>query len=509
MQPANNGQPAEQGQKLRRVHATEQVAHLWGNGIQYSIRNAQETASTSDNGRVLFSYAQAIAARTDVVDPDGRRVYLFNSAARESTTTQKHMRNANRAVPFHVCFTSNSSGSDAWDGRRETIGDATCLYYMGGAENAPTSAQVLTFAVPDVQAEGGHAHAANYKRMFENATAHAREMSKRRSNFYPSFVAQNFRAAAEYRALFCADYCADLADSFDWDALAAAFAKVKARKDKAEAAARARSAGYHAAEKRWMEVAAATLGDLAYQVRHAPDAGRHGLREAVAVYEATGTWDIAAETSPVNARVRRLVEHLIKNGGKGFSVLAQELGFKVAPFDGVAAEGMIKTPCPIALDAYPRPIERYVFGRAVRDEYPQLHRVYEAAGISRHDVGAAWGSKSPRHVIGRDLIRVSADSAEVITSGGARVPLALVAALWRRHGAEISAAAAEPCALTFPEARRVGTFAWIGYGLGDSAAWSSGGGASALLIGCHKVGAEDVARLARRLAWPEPEAASA
>ena len=160
MQPANNGQPAAKGPKLRSVHATEQVAHLWANGIERSIRTAQETASTSENGRVLYSYAQAIAARTDVVDSTGRRVYLFNVDARESTTTQKHMRNASRAVPFHVAYTSASSSSSAWDGRRETIADATCLYYMGGADNAPTTQQVLTFSGPDVSADGPHAHAA-------------------------------------------------------------------------------------------------------------------------------------------------------------------------------------------------------------------------------------------------------------------------------------------------------------------------------------------------------------
>ena len=478
---------------------------MWANGVARYICNANCTASTSPDGRVLFSYSQAIAARTDERDPEGRKVILFRVDSHSSNTTQRHVRNCTSAIPFHASYTFYVAHTDnLWDGRRETIAAAAPIQTLGG-DKAPLAEQTISFYVRDVSALNGVSHAYNYREMFKAAESAAAHAQTRRVHFYPTSVAQAFMSARAYRKTFCADYAPDLEETYDWDALASAFAKVKARKDKAEAAARARSSGYHAAEARWMSVAAATLGDLAYQVRNAPDAGRQGLRDAVALYEATGTWDVAAETSPVNARVRRLVEHLVKNGGKGFSVLAKELGFKVAPFDGVAAEGMIKTPCPIALDAYPRPIERKVFGHVVRDEYPQIHRVYEAAGVSRYDGGAAGGSQSPRHVIGRDLLRVSADGAEVITSGGARVPLALVAALWRRHGAEISAAAAEPCALTFPETRRVGPFAWIGYGLGDSAARATDGGASALVIGCHKVGAEDVARLARRLGWPEPE----
>ena len=111
-QPANNGQPDAKGKKLRQVYATEQVAHLWANGVDHFIRNGNETASTSVDGRILFSYAQAIAARTDKRALAGRKVYLFNADARESTTTQRHLRDASRAVPFHVAFMSSTSAAD-------------------------------------------------------------------------------------------------------------------------------------------------------------------------------------------------------------------------------------------------------------------------------------------------------------------------------------------------------------------------------------------------------------
>jgi len=513
MQPANNGQPAAKGPKLRSVHATEQVAHLWANGIERSIRNAQETASTSENGRVLYSYAQAIAARTDVVDSTGRRVYLFNADARESTTTQKHMRNAARAVPFHVAYTSASSSSSAWDGRRETIADATCLYYMGGADNAPTTQQVLTFSVPDVSADGPHAHAANYKRMFERAEANAREAAKRRSNFYPSHVAQNFRAAAEYRALFCADYCADKADSYDWAALATAFAKVLARIEKAAAAGAARSAGYRQAEREWMTAVAPTLTDLAAVMRAEADDGRRGnvLRDAVIAFEATGVWELATPSSDSHTRVRAAVGALVKDGAAAFCQVAERVGFKVLPAFSLPVDGAIRPPCAALVRSYPKPPTRNVFGRERAEEYSNAGQVYEAVGLTRYESwGGARGNANARLTIGRDLLFVRQGGDEVITSGGARVPLAIVAALWRRYGHEISAAARIPVAGTFPEARRVGTFVWIGFDLGDSGARATDGGESVLLIGCHKVGAADVARLARRLGWTEaaPEASA-
>lgn len=507
MQPANNGQPAAKGKKLRQVYATEQVAHLWANGVDHFIRNGNETASTSTNGRVLYSYAQAIAARTDKRDAEGRKVYLFNAAARESNTTQRHVRDANRAVPFHVAFMSSTSAADGWDGRRATLAAATYLYYSSGADKAPTDIQTLTFSVSNVCAEDGVAHAANYRDLFARAKAHSAEMVKRREHFYPAFVAQSFRVAAEYRAVFCADYSDDLADSFDWEAQAAAFAKVRARKEKAAAASVARSADYKRAEGEWMRAVAPTLTDLAAVMRSAPVGGDNAMREAVRTFEETGVWDLAVETSPATARVRACLAALIKEGAATFCETAARLGFKVLPAFSLPVDGAIRPPCGALVRCYPKPATRKVFGREVSDDYSNVRQVYEAVGLPRYE---PWtqGQRAARLAIGRDLLFVRQGGDEVITSGGARVPLGIVAALWRRHGAEIDAAAAEPVALTFPEARRVGAFAWIGYDLGDTAAHATDGGRSVLLIGCHKVAAADVARLARRLGWPEPEASA-
>jgi hypothetical protein len=504
MQPANNGQPADKGHKLRSVHATEQVAHLWANGVGRFIRNAQETASTSTCGRILYSYAQAIAARTDAVDAEGRRVYLFNADARESTTTQKHMRNASRAVPFHVFFSASSSTGTAWDGRRETIVPTTYLYLTNGADKAPTTSHVLTFSVHDVHADNGHAHAANYKRLFERAASNAREMAKRRSHFYPSHVAQTFRAAAEYRALFCADYCADLADSFDWDALATSFAKVLARKEKAEREALARSASFRRAELEWMTAVAPTLTDLTAVMRAEAGRGGNALRDAVIAFETSGLWDTAAPSAPAHARVRACILALIREGAAGFCDAAERVGLKVLPAFSLPVDGAIRPPCAAMVRCYPKPPTRKVFGREVSDEYSNVRQVYDAVGLERYDSGL--GFRSARLATGRDLLFVRQGGDEVITSSGARVPVAIVAALWRRHAAEIVAAATNPVALTFPETRRVGPFAWIGYDLGDSGARATDGGESVLLIGCHKVAAADVARLARRLGWTAAEA---
>jgi len=509
MQPANNGQPADKGKKLRQVHATEQVAHLWANGVGRFIRNAQETASTSPCGRILYSYAQAIAARTEARDAAGRKVYLFYANARESNTTQRHVRDCARAIPFHVAYNASSSSAEAWDGQRETIGAATYLYYSTGADKAPTTEQVLTFSVRDVHAEGGVAHAANYRDLFARAAAHAREMSKRREHFYPSYVAQNFRTAAEYRAIFCRDYADDLEETFDWTALAASFAKVVARKEKAAKASASRSADYRRAEEEWMRAVAPTLTDLAAFLRSAPvDGAVNIMRDAVAAFEASGVWDLATETSPAQARVRAVLGALIKDGAGAFVDAAERLGIRVLNAFSLPVDGAIRPPCAALVRGYPRPATRKVFGRAVADDYSNVRQVYEAVGLPRYETYGAFGARAPRLAIGRDLLYVRANGDEVITSGGARVPVGIVAALWRRHGAEITAAATNPVALTFPEARRVGSFTWIGYDLGDSAARATDGGESALIVGCHKIAAADVARLARRLGWGEPAASA-
>lgn len=503
MQPANNGQPAAKGPKLRSVHATEQVAHLWANGIERSIRNAQETASTSENGRVLYSYAQSIAARTDVVDAEGRRVYLFNANARESVTTQKHMRSANHAVPFHVCYTSAASTPAAWDGRRDTIPAATCLYFVNGADKVPPSSQILTFCVPDVNADGPIAAAVNYKRMFAAAEADARVMAKRRSKFYPAHVAAAFRAAAEYRALFCAEYCADLADGFDWTALAAQFSKVIARQEKAAAAEAARHAGYRQAERAWMTAVAPTLTDLAAVMRAAPVGGANSLRDAVIAFEASGIWDLATPNLTSHSPTRAIIAHLIRNGGTDFHDVATRLGFKVLPAFSLPVDGAIRPPCAASVGSYPKPPTRIVFGRERAESYSDVRQVYEAVGLERYE--HTHGHRTARGAVGRDLLFVRQGGDEVITSGGARAPIGIIAALWRRHGAEICAAAVNPVDVTFPEARRVGAFTWVGYDLGNSGGRETDGGESVLVIGCHLVAAADVARLARRLGWPQAD----
>jgi hypothetical protein len=148
-----------------------------------------------------------------------------------------------------------------------------------------------------------------------------------------------------------------------------------------------------------------------------------------------------------------------------------------------------------------------VFGRERAESYSDVRVVYEAVGLERYE-SYTNGHRSARVTTGRDLVFVRQGGDEVITSGGARAPVGIIAALWRRHGAEIAAAAVNPVAVTFPEARRVGAFTWIGYDLGSSAGRATDGGESVLIVGCHRVAAADVARLARRLGWPEGEASA-
>ena len=102
------------------------------------------------------------------------------------------------------------------------------------------------------------------------------------------------------------------------------------------------------------------------------------------------------------------------------------------------------------------------------------------------------------------MVRLTADGAEVITSDGARLPASIARALWKRYGDLMREAATAEAAPVFPgdgAGIAFGPFNWNGWEALPAEARASGGGAWGLRVGCHRIAAADLCRLAVRAGW--------
>jgi hypothetical protein len=148
----------------------------------------------------------------------------------------------------------------------------------------------------------------------------------------------------------------------------------------------------------------------------------------------------------------------------------------------------------------------------MRGEYPQPKQreygtgapFWEACGLDTYSV-PTWGRPSATREAGRALVRLTADGSEVITSEGARVPASIARALWKRHGDLMREAATAEAAPAFPGAESTGIafgpFTWTGWEALPAEARASGGGRWGLRVGCHRIAAADLCRLAVRAEW--------
>jgi len=487
MHPANNGQPADKGKspRLRSSYPTKEIPHLWANGIHRYIYSRSSSVQITPDCTRLISYATAVAVRTEVFTAQGVRVYLFTSRS-YSTTTSRLLSQALAAIPHKVHFVRD----EHWDGRRETISE--CL---GVAEGTPVDLGSITFAVPNlgsaIGSPGRQSHRENLAAIVDRAKAEVAKASKARARFTPILAGEMFSQALCYWRTFLADE-PDPLTGIDFAGIAAAFAKSKARQNAAEAAERAARQDYERREDKWMAEAAGALGALAKVVRKFLANGDPATdaRAAVLAYEAGQ--EIDATPSAGFADLGLALSELIRkgsgsdDGGEFFNLAVK----RVKPSFNFAGY----------VSPYPLPPARKVFGKVIRDHAPRLYRVRDAVGLPY--LSYAEGSKF-KQSFGRELIRVV--GADLRTSSGAAVPLAIVRALWARHGDEVRAAAGLPCATHFPEGRKAWLYTWTGYQTANAPAFASGSGSSLLVIGCHLVGAEDLVRLARRLEWPDAE----
>jgi hypothetical protein len=298
-----------------------------------------------------------------------------------------------------------------------------------------------------------------------------------------------FATADYYRRTFTPE-AAPLALPADTVAVITAF---RARLAKSEARAKSEAARLHSARTAWLAAFAGTAEAIRRAYRAALGCGKGDtaatLAEKVTAWEAGEPWpheaDASAEPETVET-LRRTVRALLAGRAED-----------VRTFVPVPAAVRAALPCPATV---------HLLG-----EYPQAKRehgtgapFWEACGLSSFQV-PTWGRPSATREAGRALVRLTANGAEVITSEGARVPASIARALWKRHGALMVSAVTAEAAPAFPGVDGApipfGHFSWNGWEAASPEAAASGGGAWALRVGCHRICAADLCRLAVRAGW--------
>ena len=443
----------------RTVYPGPQILHLWANGCTRDLRGGN--VSTADSGAVLYSYAAKIANRLPetVKTPDGHRVFLIRPAFR-SRTTAKHINNAWHAVPFQAALADMES---PWEGKDESP-------LPGQAAWNPKKANFI-FSVPCVTPYGKTEHENNYRYLYDHALAFMGKLKTAQKYGNGNILADLFAKADYYRRTFIPD-AARLTIPSD---CAEILLKFNARKARAEAREKAEMESYNREVKAWYETHRKVLEVIRNRAAWNKQTGETAtVFDKVKQWELTGQWDGEKETENL---YRGIVHGLI--------------GGNAALHDHPAVPGYIKAALPCRISIRPFPKHGKICG---------AYSVWDAAGVSQY--GGFGGNAYINTETGRHLLRFSADGSELITSGGARLPVSLARLLWQRFGAYVQAAArGETPAWPLPgcgESIPFGPFAWAGFEPLPQAAWNSGGGTIGMRVGCHLISACDLARLAAR-----------
>jgi hypothetical protein len=490
MQPASNGQPADKGRKANRIrtrYSTGEVPHLWANGHAVDVHSTSSRTERTPDGLRLISYATPVGNRLEAFTPEGCRVYLLASRT-YSKTTSKMLGRAEAAIPFKA----ESPNLGLWDGN--PFGMPYELASQGGH---PLDLCSVVFHVPNLGTSVGIGRE-NHKENLRHLIARAFDLSisetRKGIRFYVRPIASAFVDAIRYHRTFLADEPEPFA-GFDFAALAARIKKAKARGDAAAAKFERDRRDITRAEDKWIADNAELLGRIAEAVRSTHVERSGGLVGILRAFEAG---EIAKLPSPGDSLfsgpnpIASAVGELINHGHLYRTGLDRSRAFI----------NLMRQVCPDFpspadfVPPFPLSPERCVFGKRVRDFTPNYHKVLDAVGL------AAFRESPHKGAFGRDLVQVRAG--ELKTTAGASVPVAVVRALWGRHGAEVKEAALSPYALRFPEPRRAGLYLWTGYQPATPAAAATDSGASLLQIGCHLIGAADLVRLASRMGWEDP-----
>ena len=472
----------------RTVYPGRQVIHLWANGCPRDLRGGNLSTWNESTGSTLRSYAAPIACRLPdaVRTPDGCRVFLMRSPFR-SRTTAKHLSHARGALPYLVRFDCAE-----WNG---TAADLPASV-PGAVPGVPSHAFFCFHGVRNVRPTCAVAHADNYSALFYEAIEELNALKKAVKHGSPARVADLFATADYYRRTFTPEAAA-LAIPADAPAILAAFNKRRAAAAAREAAAEARLRGDRTA---WIAAYARTAEAirLAYAAAVAAEDAPATVAEKIAAWEAGEAWPKRGEESEAVETLRRIIHALLAGHG------AQVREHPATPGTVRAA-----LPCPATVclrGAWPTDkggrhdwgTDRVFWDACGVDPYLSRAGIYASAGRS-------WMSEASTYEAGRNLVRLTADGAEVITSGGARVPASIARALWKRHGALMREAATAEAAPAFPgidgAPTPFGHFEWTAWKELPAEARASGGGRWGLRVGCHLIAAADLCRLADRAEW--------
>lgn len=467
----------------RTVFPQRQVIHLWANACAKDLRGGNvSTVTASRNGEtqpgaVLRSYAASIGNRlpATVRTPDGFRIFLIRPGF-YSNTTRKHCGWAAGSIPQRATVESRIEWDGTADGLLQSVSFSSCY-----------ALAAFVFNVPRVEPWNGADHAVNLAALHAHACEALNGLRKALKHGNPARVAEAFAVADYYRRTFTPE-AAPLAIPADAPAILAAFRKRQAAAAAREAAATAALAGSRTA---WLAAFARTAAAIraAYAAAVAGQSSAATLAEKITEWEAGGQWPAEDSDPEAVETLRRTVRALLAGQGN-----------EAREHSAVPQAVRAALPCPATVHlrgAWPE-------GKGARRDYGSDRAFWDACGVEPYSFkGYHFNNATDR--AGRNLVRLSADGAEVITSGGARVPASIARALWKRYGALMSEAATAEAAPAFPgvdgAAIPFGPFAWTGWEAATPEARASGGGAWALRVGCHRICAADLCRMAARHAW--------
>ena len=476
----------------RTVYPSPQVLHLWANDCPRDLRGGN--VSTRNGGATLYSYAAKIAHRfpSDIRAQGNARVFLMRSRFR-SVTTAKHINNAWRAIPTPRPMSYPSgyhwAGAELLEARSDMINGVPALpvsVYALGLDGGRTGGggAVVFSGVVCVDAENDTQHRQNYDALHAAALAPLDDLKRAVKYGAPNHIAEGIALADLYRRTFIPAE-ARLPIPADAPAIVAAWRARVAKREAREAAEAAR-VKYVRAD--WLAAHAPILARIkchAAEARAAAEADGMTLAEKIAAWENSGTWPAANSREPEGIDfLRRIVRALLR--GEHSNVES-----------GAAVPADIKAALP----------PRFRFNDPSSNALPGGEGdAWEAAGIAPFTwQGHADVHTRATYAAHRNLIRLSADGGEVITSGGARVPASIARLLWKRHGGLMAEAVEAASVPPFPNADGApipfGPFTWTGWIEADANAREAGAGNWLLRVGCHLISPADLCRMAKRHAW--------
>ena len=467
-------------QSRRTVYPGRQLIHLWANGCPRDLRGGSLSTWNESTGSTLRSYAAPIACRLPeaVRTPDGCRVFLMRSAF-YSKTTAKHIAHARAALPYVVRFDCAD-----WNGLASDLPASV----PGAVPGVPSHAFFCFHGVRNVRPGCAVAHADNYSALFYEAVEELNGLKKALKHGSPGRVADLFATADYYRRAFTPEAAA-LAIPADAPAILSGFNKRRATAAAREAAAVARLAEARTA---WLEAYAGTAEAIRHAYAAAIAAGNSPatLAEKIAAWEAGEAWPALDPAEGEAAEfLRRTVRALLS--GRANDCRAH------LPLPAAVLAAL---PCPATVclrGAWPT-------GKGGRHDYGSDRAFWDMCGVNPYGGNGVWPRQGATQKAGRALVRLTADGAEVITSEGARVPASIARALWRRYGAFMLQSLNARFAPPFPGDGApipFGPFNWTAWEALPEEARASGGGWWGLRVGCHRIAAADLCRLAVRAGW--------